>query len=88
MEVEVWTRSTAGGKFSIVDNNDKKMVYQDAVEVKHAGEGTETERPTCVALTKARIAGPKHLKIKADSNAGRFSCHNYLINVKFYEKAA
>lgn len=86
VEIEVWTRSTAGGGFTVVDNNDKKKVYMDKVEVKHQGDGSESERPTCITMTKERIAGPKHIKLKAESNAGRFSCHNYLVVFKFYEK--
>lgn len=86
VEIEVWTRSTAGGNFTIVDHNDKKNIYNEKVEVKHSGNGDENEMPTCVVLNKARIAGPKHLKVKAESNAGRFSCHNYLVNFKFYDK--
>lgn len=86
VEVEVWTRSTAGAGFTIVDGIDKKKVYNAKVEVKHAGSGKDTEMPTCVTLNKERLAGPKAIKVKVDSNAGRFSTNNYLIVIKFYDK--
>jgi len=85
VEVEVWTRSTAGAGFTIVDGIDKKKVYNEKVEVKHAGAGKDTEMPTSITLNKERIAGPKALKIKVDSNAGRFATHNYLLVFKFYD---
>lgn len=86
VEVTVWTRSTLGAAFSIVDHNNKKTVYNDTVEVKHDGKGDEHESPTCVSLNKERISGPKHIKVKADSHAGRFTCHNFLVVFKFYDK--
>lgn len=84
VECEVWTRSTAGGGFSIVDHNDKKTVINPKVEVKHAGTDDVSESPTCILLNKERIAGPAHIRVKAESNAGRFSCHNYLVVFKFF----
>lgn len=86
VEVMVWTRSTMGGAFTIVDQNDKKKVYVDKTEVKHTGKGEDTEMPTCVTMTEERITGPKHIKVKADSHAGRFTCHNFLIVFKFFDK--
>ena len=86
VEVTVWTRSTMGAAFTVVDHNNKKTVYIDKVEVKHAGKGEETEMPTCVSLTKERISGPKHIKVKADSHAGRFTCHNFLVVFTFFDK--
>ncbi|CAB9506622.1 Phosphatidylinositol/phosphatidylcholine transfer protein [Seminavis robusta] len=86
VEVEVWTRSTAGGGFSVVDHNDKKNIIVDKMEVKHEGTGDEKESPTRVVMTKTRLAGPMHLRVKAESNAGRFSCHNYLLAFIFFDK--
>jgi hypothetical protein len=84
VEVEVWTRSTAGAAFTIVDGTDKKKTINPKVEVRHEGAGDESESPTCCQLNKERIAGPIGIKVKAESHAGRFSCHNYLIVFKFY----
>lgn len=88
VEIHVWTRSTMGAAFTVVDHDNKKTVYIDKIEVKHAGKGEETENPTSVLLTgKGRVAGPKHIKVKADSHAGRFTCHNFLVAFKFYKHA-
>lgn len=84
VEVEVWTRSTAGAAFTIVDGTDKKKTINPKVDVKHEGSGDEKESPTCRQLNKERIAGPVGIKVKAESYAGRFSCHNYLVVFKFY----
>ena len=84
--MEVWTRSTAGAAFSIVDHNDKKKTILPKVEVKHTGGEDENAHPTCCKVTIERIAGPVHIKLKADSHAGRFSCHNYLAVFKFLNK--
>jgi hypothetical protein len=84
VEIYVWTRSNSGAAFAVVDYNDKKKTLQDKVEVKHEGSDDVSEKPTCVKITKERIAGPVHIKVKADSHAGRFSCHNYLVVYHFF----
>lgn len=88
VEVEVWTRSTAGASFAIVDHNDKKTTFLPKQDVKHSGSGDdEKEHPTkCILTTRERLAGPLHIKVKADSYAGRFSCHNYLVVFQFFDK--
>lgn len=86
VEVEVWTRSVLGAAFTIVDHNDKKKTIAPKVEVKHTGGEDEASHPTCTKITTERLAGPLHIKLKADSHAGRFSCHNYLAVYKFFVK--
>lgn len=85
VEVTVWTRSTAGAVFSIHDGEHKHgETIVENVEVKHHGTSDVTEPPTSVALTKAHIKGPKKIKVKADSNAGRFTTHNFMIVFNVY----
>lgn len=80
VEVEVWTRCTAGAAFSIVDFHDKKKHLLEKVEVKHNGTGTdEDEMPTCTKITKNRIAGPVHMKVNANAHASRFHANNFLV---------
>lgn len=80
VEVSVYTRSTSGAKFTITESTGK-TVFVDKVEVKHFGSGdADKEVPTSVVLNKDNlIKGPCKLKIKADSDASRFSTHNYLL---------
>jgi hypothetical protein len=78
VEIQVFTRSQAGGKFHIT-NADTKFDLAPIVEVKHTGTGDETERPTHVTISKDRIKGPLKIKIKGDSNAGRFARQNFLV---------
>lgn len=85
VEVTVWTRSTSGAVFSIHDHEHKHgQVLVDNVEVKHHGTTDVTEPPTSVTLTKTRIVGPTSIKVKADSHAGRFSTHNFMVVFNVY----
>lgn len=85
MEVTVWTRSTAGAIFSVTHAEQKHGAhYVDNIEVKHAGSEDVTEVPTSVTLTKEHIHGPCKIKVKADSLAGRFSTHNYMVVFNVY----
>jgi hypothetical protein len=82
LEVCVFTRSTAGAKFTLT-NCGTKTHYVDDVEVKHADED-ENGKPTTVILNPTTpIDGPVKVKVKADSHASRFSSHNYLVVFSF-----
>ena len=77
--VKVYTRSTAGGSFSL-HNADSKDTLLPAKMVKHNGTDDTTELPTHVTLNEHQlIPGPKKVKVKVDSNAGRFSTQNFLV---------
>lgn len=76
--IQVFTRSIPGGKFHLT-NADTKQELGPIVEVKHTGNGDEAEMPTHASITKERIQGPLKLKIKAESNAGRFARQNFLV---------
>jgi len=83
LDIEVFTRSTAGAKFTILE--EKKEICP-TVEVKHHGTEDTMEPPTFKKITSERIQGPRKVKIKADSNAGRFSRHNYLLVFYHYKR--
>ena len=77
--VTVHTRSTAGGNFSL-HNADSKDTLHAPVLVKHNGTDDPSERPTHVNLNEHnKISGPIKVKVKVDSNAGRFSTQNFLM---------
>ena len=77
--VTVYTRSMAGGNFSL-HNADSKDTLHEAVLVKHNGTDDASERPTHAKLNEHnKIAGPLKVKVKVDSNAGRFSTQNFLV---------
>lgn len=81
MEVEVFTRSPAGAKFSLLDG---KTTVGSGKEVKHSGTGkNDSEVPTSMTITDSPVTGPKTIKVSASSNGGRFSTHNFLIVFKF-----
>lgn len=84
VEIQVFTRSIPGGKFHL-SNADTKHDLAPVAEVKHLGKGDETEMPTHGVITKERIKGPVKLKIKADSNAGRFARQNFLVVFQHYK---
>lgn len=85
MDVAVWTRSTAGAVFSVTHHEQKHGAsYVDGVHVRHNGTDDVTETPTSVTLTEKRIVGPAKIKVKADSNAGRFSTHNFMVVFEIY----
>lgn len=85
LDIDVWTRSTAGAKFSVTDANTKQEICP-TIEVKHGGTEDVTEIPTSGKLTPAHIDGPRKIKVKADCNAGRFSRHNFLLVLSHYKK--
>lgn len=85
LDLDVWTRSTAGAKFSVTDATSKQEICP-SVEVKHNGTEDVTEIPTTGKITPCRIDGPRKVKVKADSNAGRFSRHNFLLVFSHYKK--
>ena len=80
----MYTRSTAGGKFQIL-NNESKAEICPVVEVKHFGTEDVTEKPTSKKITSKHIEGPLNIKIKVDSNAGRFSRQNFLLVLYHYK---
>ena len=82
VEISVFTRSTAGAKFSIHDK-DKKIELIQNVTVKHTGTSDVTETPTSQSLMESPIQGPTHIKVKAVSLGSRFSTHNYLLVFTF-----
>lgn len=86
LEVTVFTRSTSGAAFSILDPKSKKNILE-GVEVKHNGT-SETEMPTSVILNKeARIHGPRTCKVRVNGHGSRLSVHNYLVVFSFYKDA-
>lgn len=86
LEVKVYTRSTAGATFTLMDEN-KTTTFVDSVDVTHAGPtDADTALPTNIVLNEGAISGPIRLKIKADSKASRFSTHNYLLVFGFRVK--
>ena len=86
VEVSIYTRSEAGARFTITDANHSHGHWLDNFEVKHTGGNDEGAIPTHEVITKEKIEGPQKLKIKADSNAGRFSTNNFLVVYAVYRK--
>lgn len=80
--VTVITRSTAGAQFTITDGSSKAALSKP-VEVVHKDENAPI--PTRGVLNESKIQGPKNIKIKADSNASRFTSHNFLLAFSFYK---
>lgn len=56
------------------------------MEVQHTGGESLSDMPTCKKYTETKLAGPLSLKLKADSNAGRFATHNFLAVFAVYKK--
>lgn len=79
LEIAVYTRSTPGAKFTITDANHSKAPWVENVEVKHLGTDDVNETPTHEIITKEKIIGPASVKVKGDSNGGRWSSYNFLI---------
>jgi len=91
VEVVVYTRGTSGSTFSVMDKDHKGKVFVKGVDVKHTGNPTdENEPPTNVTITsESRIAGPSHIKVKADSKSGRFAgSETYLVVLNYYPKSS
>jgi len=84
VSISVWTRSKAGGKFSIFDNDTKASIDVD-VEAKHTGGELPTDKPTeTVITTNGKIKGPIKLKISCNSNGGRFTTERFLLAFNIY----
>lgn len=79
LEIIIWTRSTVGAKFSIVDQDKNLPNWVTDMEVKHTGGSEPSDKPSEITLTKARIVGSAKIKVKASSNAGRFTSNNFLV---------
>lgn len=82
VEVSVWTRSKAGGMWSIKDD-DKNVLVNDT-EAKHSGGDDHTVNPTQTVLTKTKIKGPCALKVHVASNGGRFTSERFLVAFCIY----
>lgn len=85
LEVYIYTRAKVGAKFSIVDAKTKAEIVPN-IEVKHTGGETDKDMPTHKLLTEAKLAGPVSIKVKADSNAGRFTTNNFLAVFTVFRK--
>jgi hypothetical protein len=86
VEVTVYTHSTAGASFTLY-NADTKENYVTDVVVKHGGTEDMSEQSTHLVLNPTSpIEGPIQLKLKATSNAGRFTTNNFFIVYKFSKK--
>jgi hypothetical protein len=86
LEVSIYTRSTSGAKFTLTDVNKEKTPWVENYDVKHNGTDDVEEHPTHDMLTKTKISGPAHVKVKADNNAGRWSTQNFLVVFWVYTK--
>jgi len=84
LDISIYTRSTAGAKFAVT-NAAGNSTFVDNFEVKHLGSDDLTETPTRLSLTgDNKITGPQQIKVKADSNAGRWSTSNFLVVFTVY----
>jgi hypothetical protein len=86
LEVSIYTRSTSGAKFTVTDVNKEKVPWVTNFDVTHTGTDDAEEPPTHEMLTKTKISGPASVKVKADSNAGRWSTNNFLVVFWIYRK--
>lgn len=83
LDVTVYTRSHAGAKFTITDAKGKTDLTE-TVEVVH---DAKSELPAHGKLTTTKhIDGPQTIKVKAVSNAGRFSRQDFLLVLSHYKK--
>jgi len=85
LAVSIYTRSTAGAKWTISDAKKKHggAVWVGDVETKHTGEDLELP-PTHVQLTKANIKGPASIKVKAHSHGSRWSSEKFLVVISVF----
>lgn len=79
LQISVFTRSTAGAKFSVTDAKHSKGPWLEDVLVKHSGTESMDEIPSKIVITNENIIGPVSVKVKADSNAGRWTTNNFLV---------
>jgi hypothetical protein len=86
LEVSIYTRSTGGAKFTVTDVNKAKTPWVTDYDVTHTGTDDAEEHPTHDMITKTKIMGPASVKVKADSNAGRWSAVNFLVVFWVYSK--
>ena len=84
LEISIYTRSTSGAKFTVVDTLQGKAPCVENALVKHAGTESVEEIPTFMTITEEKIIGPASVKLKADSIAGRWSTHNFLVVFTVY----
>lgn len=84
LEVSIYTRSTAGAKWTISDAKNKNgTTWVGDVETKHVGD--DLELPSShFKLTKANIKGPVSIKIKAESFGGRWTSEKFLVVVSVF----
>ena len=88
LQVTVFTRSTAGATFSLLDADNSKKVINgiENILVKHPGTDDPTEKPTEKHLHEQYIKGPIKVKVKSDSKAGRFSTQNFLLVFSYFKE--
>ena len=75
--ISVWTRSTAGAKFTVTDADKRHLA--DGVEVIHSGTSDVHENPSSMVITSSKIVGPAKLKVKGDAIGSRWSTNNFLV---------
>jgi len=85
LEITIYTRSKPGAKFTVTDAKTKAEII-GKTEIKHDGGETDKDMPSHKVLTEKKLDGPVSIKIKADSNAGRFSTNNFLAVYSVYRK--
>jgi len=86
VDVYAWTRSKAGGKFIVVDQ-DKSSEKEYGPEVEIICDGSEESgepTPIGVRIVTERIKGPAAIKVKTKSNASRLSTQKFLIVFHVY----
>jgi hypothetical protein len=86
VEVTIYTRSPAGAKFTITDVKHGHAPWVENYEVKHDGSVEADAMPSLDLVTKQKIPGPHNIKVKADSNGGRWTTHNFLVVFSVYRK--
>ena len=82
VEVSIWTRSKAGAKWTIKD--DEKNPIVEETLARHTGGDEPSDTPTQTVITTKRIKGPCSIKLYADSNGGRFTTERFLIAFCIY----
>jgi hypothetical protein len=70
----------------VTDVNHNHEPWVKDLEVKHTGGDTLQDMPSHESITETKIVGPAKLKVKAHSNAGRFSSNNFFSVFSVYRK--
>jgi len=84
LEVAIFTRSTAGAKWTISEAKNKHgTTWISDVETKHVGDDLELP-PTHVKLTQANIKGPASIKLNAKSLGSRWSSEKFLVVINVF----